>query len=92
MSQATPLASGNITNHDEITAHYPAVAAVIVILIKPTDGTATPHNSRRRPAICGRSPRSRGVRAVGVVGAQLRCPNYAASPPGSRKTYCSGGR
>jgi hypothetical protein len=32
------------------------------------------------PAIRERSPRSRGVRVVGVVGAQLRCPNCAASP------------
>jgi hypothetical protein len=107
MHQTTPLASGAITNHDEI----------IVILIEPTDGTpalvrvhwplrpttaagrttllwrrrsyASSLRARRRwhdirredyeqrpesvPAIRGRSPRSRGVRAVGVVGAQLRC-------------------
>jgi len=107
MHQATPLASGTIINHDEITvilieptddtpalvrvhwplrpttaaaAHYPAVAAAIVALslrarrlwhdIRREDYEQRPESV---PAIRGRSPRSRGVRAVGVVGAQLRC-------------------
>jgi hypothetical protein len=105
MSQVTHLASGAITNHDEITVilikpdgtpalvrmhcplrpttaaatHYPAVAAAIVRIIAES-ATAL---SRQRRENCeqrlqsvrdipGRSPRSRGVRAVGVVGgAQL---------------------
>jgi len=49
MHQTTRLASGSITNHDEIT----------VILIEPTDGTPALvrvhwplHNSRRNPLPC----------------------------------------
>jgi hypothetical protein len=107
MHQTTPLASGNITNHDEITVilieptdgtpplvrvhwplrpttaaatHYPAVAAAIVRIIaemqrrwhatKREDYEQRPESV---PAIRGRSPRSRGVWAFGVLGAQLRC-------------------
>jgi hypothetical protein len=51
MSKRTELASGHITNHEEVT----------VILIEPTDGTpalvrgalaATPHNSRGYALLC----------------------------------------
>jgi hypothetical protein len=106
MHQTTPLASGAITNHDEITViliepsdgtpplvrvhwplrrttaaatHYPAVAAAIVRIIaraqrlwRATRREDYEQRPESVPAIRGRSPRSCGVRAVGVVGAQLR--------------------
>jgi len=121
MNQTTQLASGHITNHDEIT----------VILIEPTDGIhhwfacigryapqqprprvtllwrrrssgSSPrvrrhwHGTRREDyeqrsqsvrAVRGRSPHSRGVRAVGLVGgAQLDlCHVRLASPQPSRR-------
>jgi acyl-CoA synthetase (NDP forming) len=51
MSERTELASGHITNHEEVN----------VILIEPSDGTpalvrgalaATPHNSHGNPLLC----------------------------------------
>jgi hypothetical protein len=106
MNQTTQLASGHITNHDEITmilieptdvtpplvrVHWPLAPQHprprITLLWRRRSSGSSPrvrrhwHDTRREDyeqrsqsvrAVRGRSPRSRGVRAVGLVGgAQL---------------------